>query len=179
MKKLLIIASLLVFINTCRSAARDNTPLSTTNITPTETTFTATQILETPIPTATLQMKTLEAIPRFTPLPGPCATPLPNEFDEFIEQSITIQDNGKTFVSRPGSRFWIYLDDRVYPLDELLRTLPDGLIGYVSNGSIRGPLCYPIMFETVREGKGLLQIKDFQLWIVIDNNAPLATFPLH
>jgi len=61
----------------------------------------------------------------------------------------------------------------------LLNAIPDGLIGYISNGSIRGPQCYPIMFEAVKEGKGTLQIKDFQLSIIIDNNLPMSPLPLH
>jgi hypothetical protein len=136
-------------------------------------------VSEATIPEATLEMETLEAIPTFTPLAGPCPPPAPNEIDAFINNSITIQDNGKTFVTHVTSRFWIYLDDTIYPLRDLLKTIPDGLIGYISNGSVRGPQCYPIMFEAVREGKGLLKIKDFQLSIIVDNNMPMSTLPLH
>ena len=129
-------------------------------------------------PISTLD-RTLEAIPSFTPLSGPCATLVPGELNDFMFNTITVDDNGKTFVTHITSRFWIYLDDRVYPLRELLNSIPEGLIGYISNGSIRGPQCYPIMFEAVHEGKGLLQIKDFQLSIIVNNNLPASTLPLH
>jgi hypothetical protein len=138
-----------------------------------------TVISETAVPESTLEYETLEAISSFTPLPGPCSTPAPNELIDFINRSITIEDNGKTFVTHVTSRFWIYLDDRIYPLRDLLNSIPEGLIGYISNGSIRGPQCYPIMFEAAREGKGLLQIKDFQLSIIVDNNMPESSLPLH
>jgi hypothetical protein len=133
----------------------------------------------TTVPEFTLESETLQAVPSFTSFSGPCATPLPDQVKDFINSSITIKDNGRTFVTHVTSRFWIYLDDRIYPLRDLLNAIPVGLIGYVSNGSIRGPQCYPIMFEAVREGKGRLQVKDFQLSIIIDNNLPASPLPLH
>jgi len=136
-------------------------------------------ISETAVSGSTLEYETLDAIPTFTPLSEPCSTPAPNEFNDFIKRSITIEDNGKTLITHITSRFWIYLDDRIYPLRDLLNSIPEGLIGYISNGSLRGPQCYPIMFEAVREGKGLLQIKDFQLSIIVDNNMPESSLPLH
>ena len=138
-----------------------------------------TLISVTAVSESTLEAETLEAIPSFTPLPGPCSTPAPNELIDFNNRSITIEDNGKTFVTHVTSRFWIYLDDRIYPFQDILNSIPEGLIGYISNGSIRGPQCYPIMFEAVREGKGLIQIKDFQLSIIVDNNMPESPLPLH
>ncbi len=131
-----------------------------------------TLISETTVSESTFDYETLVAIQSFTPLQEPCSTPAPDELNDFIKRSITLDDNGKTFITHVTSRFWIYLDDRIYPLRDLLNSIPEGLIGYISNGSIRGPQCYPIMFEAVREGKGLLQIKDFQLSIIIDNNMP-------
>jgi hypothetical protein len=138
-----------------------------------------TEISDTAVSVATLEYGTLEAIPSFTPLPSPCSTPTPKELNDFINRSITIEDNGKTFITHVTSRFWIYLDDRIFPLRDLLNSIPEGLIGYISNGSIRGPQCYPLMFEAVREGKGLLQIKDFQLSIIVDNKIPESSLPLH
>ena len=137
------------------------------------------QIKETPVLELTLEAETLEVIPSFTPLLGPCSTPASNELNDFIKNSVTVEDNGKTLVTHVTSRFWIYLDDRMYPLRDLLNSTPIGLIGYISNGSIRGPQCYPIMFEAVHEGKGLLRIKDFQLSIVVNNNLPISPLPLH
>ena len=135
-------------------------------------------ISDVAIPEATLEAETFAAIPSFTPLSAPCATPSPDELKDFIKNSITIEDNGKTFITHVTSRFWFYLDERIYPLRDLLNSLPEGLLGYISNGSIRGPQCYPIMFEAVREGKGLLKIKDFQLSIIVDNNLPASPLPL-
>jgi len=138
-----------------------------------------TVISDAVVPESTLEFETFAAIPSFTPLTSPCSTPAPNELNEFINKSITIEDNGKTYVSHVTSRFWIYLDDRIYPLQDLLNSIPEGLIGYISNGSIRGPQCYPIMFEAIREGKGIIIIKDFQLSIIIDNNLQMSPLPLH
>jgi hypothetical protein len=154
----------ILFLSACGRAQASSTP----TIAP----------AQTPLALETLEMKTLEAIPTFTSLPGPCATPLPDELNDFIKRSITVNDTGKTLVLHQTSRFWIYLDDSVYPLHELLKGVPEGLIGYISNGSLRGPQCYPIMFEAVKEGKGLLKVKDFELSIIVDNNAPESPLPV-
>lgn len=174
MKRAAIYSILLVlFLSACGNSqvtfqsTKDSLPMpiSTRNIT------------QTPLLLETLEMETLAPVPSFTPLPGPCVTPAPEESNDFIDRSITIKDNGKTFIAHVTSRFWIYLDDRIYPLRDLLNSVPQ-IIGYVSNGSIRGPQCYPIMFEAVKEGKGFLQIRDFRLSIVVDNNAPESPIPL-
>ena len=136
-------------------------------------------ISETLASEQTQEMQTLQAIPTFTPLSGPCATPDPSQFNDFLFNSITIEDSGKTFSTHITSRFWIYLDDRVYPLRDLLNAIPDGLLGYISNGSMFGPQCYPIMFEAVHAGKGLIVLKDFRLSVIIDNNLPTSKLPLH
>jgi hypothetical protein len=122
---------------------------------------------------------TFDPIQTFTPLPGPCSTPEPNQLNDFINRSITIKNNEKTLVLHVTSRFWIYLDDRIYPLRDLLKLIPAGLIGYVSNGSIRGPHCYPVMFEAVREGRGLVQLIDFHLRIIVVNNTLESPLPLN
>jgi hypothetical protein len=155
MKRIAVLVSLFIIpLSACGSLQRQpagtQVPTSTFN----------TIIAGTTVPELTLEAETLQAIPTFTPLPDPCATPSPDEFKDFINNSIIIADNGITFVTHVTSRFWIYLDDRIYPLRDLLNSIPDGLLGYVSNGSIRGPQCYPVYFEAVHEGKGLLQIKD-------------------
>jgi hypothetical protein len=127
----------------------------------------------------TQEMETIQAIPTFTPLSGPCVTPEPSILNDFINHSITIEDNGKTFITHVTSRFWIYLDDRIYPLRDLLNAIPDGLLGYISNGMIMGPQCYPVYLEAVHPGQGILRIKDFQLSIIIDNNLPMSKLPMH
>ena len=81
----------------------------------------------TEVPDLTLESETLQAIPTFTPLPGPCATPAPGELNDFIKSFITIEDSGKTFVTHITSRFWIYLDDRIYPLRDLSMQYRRGL----------------------------------------------------
>lgn len=179
MKKLFLTSFILIFITACGTVPQTSTSQPAPTVAQVSTNTHITLIPETPVLESTLEMKTLEAIPSFTPLASPCSTPAPNELNDFIKLSITIEDNGKTFVTHVTSRFWIYLDDRIYPLRGLLNSIPEGLLSYVSNGSIRGPQCYPIMFEAGREGKGLLQIKDFQLLIIVDNNAPMSPLPLH
>jgi hypothetical protein len=164
---------LVISLSACGSSS------SMTAATPVPTDTINTRITNTAVPESTLQAETFEAIPSFTPLSGPCVTPSPDEFKDFINHSITVDDSGKTFVTHVTSRFWFYLDDRTYPLRDLINSIPDGLIGYISNGSIRGPQCYPIMFEAVHEGKGILKIKDFQLSIIIDNNLSESHLPLH
>jgi hypothetical protein len=136
-------------------------------------------ISETLMSESTKESETITAIPSFTPFLGSCSTPVPNELNDFINRSITSDDNGKTFIAHVTSRFWIYLDDRIYPLRDLLKSIPQGLIGYISNGSIRGPQCYPIMFEAVHEGKGQILLQDFQLSIIVDDNLPESPLPLH
>jgi hypothetical protein len=173
MKRAVLLFSILAI---SLSACGSSQPAPTATQVPTNTHNTL--ISETVVSESTLEVETLEAIPSFTPLPGPCPTPAPNELNDFIKRSITIEDNGKTFVTHVTQRFWVYLDDRIYPLRELIAT-PEGIIGYVSNGSVRGPQCYPIMFEAASQGKTLLQDKDFRLWIVVDNNAVMSPFPLH
>ncbi len=128
---------------------------------------------------ATLEMETLTTIPTFTPLSGPCATPEPDMLSQISGRSITIADTGKTYVAHVTSRFSIYLDDRVYPLQDLEKAVPSNFFGYISNGSIRGPQCYPIMYEALREGKTTITLKDFTLNVVIDDSLPMSTFPLH
>lgn len=136
-------------------------------------------ISETATVKSQLEYDTLNAISSLTPLSGPCSTPEPDQLYDFINRTITIKDNGKSLVVPVTTRFWFYLDDRIYPLRNLLNAIPDGLIGYVSNGSIRGPQCYPIMFEAVHEGRGFIKIKDFQIFIIVDNNMPESPLPLN
>jgi hypothetical protein len=168
-----IISILVIFLCACRSSRQ----LSASAPTPPNLIYTF--VAGTAVSQMTLEAKTIPAIPFFTPLSGACSTPAPAELKDFLNNAITVEDNGKTFVTHVTSRFWIYLDDRIYPLRDLLNAIPVGLIGYISNGSIRGPQCYPIMFEAVREGKGFFQIKDFRLSIIIDNNLPITRLPLH
>ena len=145
----------------------------------------ATSIFESPNIPETLTKESLpvqntaDVIPTFTPLPGPCSTPVPDQLQDFINRSITTKDNDKTFIVHVTSRFWFYLDDSKYPLRDLLKSIPEGLIGFVSNGSIRGPQCYPIMFEAVEEGRAFIQLKDFRLSIIIDNNLPESALPIN
>ncbi len=104
--------------------------------------------------------------------------PPPEELNLFTSRSVTAEDSGKTLVLHQTDRFSVYLDDQRYPLNEL-QASPAGILGIISNGSLRGPNCYPVMFEAVTEGSAVLRDRDFQLRIVIDNRAPVSTLPLH
>ena len=142
------------------------------------TTIPNTMIAVTAIPESTLEEETLQAIPTFTPLTEPCPTPEPGALNDIINNSITIADSGKTYITHVTARLWIYLDDKVYPLRDLMNSIPDGLLGYVSNGSTNGPQCYPVLFETVHPGKGLIKLKDFQLTIIVEDIVPLPPQPI-
>ena len=176
MNRIALIPPILAVLLTACSPAR---PASASPVSPASTQTVIPLVSFTQVPEWTVEMETLQAIPTFTPLPGPCVTPEPEIRDAFINNSITIEDNGKTFITHVTSRFWIFLDDKIYPLRELLNAIPDTLIGYVSNGSIMGPQCYPIYFEAVHPGKGILRTKDFQLTIIVDNALPMSHLPLH
>lgn len=107
-----------------------------------------------------------------------CPTPPADELAQFESRSVTAADNGKTLVVHQTDRFSVFLDDRTYPLDQL-HPDPAGMLGYISNGSVRGPNCYPIMFEAVDQGQATLSDRGFVLHVVINNNAPISEFPLH
>jgi hypothetical protein len=80
---------------------------------------------------------------------------------------IQLSDNGKTFSYHLTDRFSVFLDDTKDPVKDLSCT-PDGVIGYVSNGSLGGPGHYPIMFEAVKEGNCRLADHDFHVDIVVE-----------
>jgi hypothetical protein len=152
---------------------------TTTKISTSQTTKVEDQPVATiPIYEMTHFFETLTANPSETPFIGPCPTPVPEDYSLFNSGSITIEDSGKTFIAHMTQRFWIYLDDQIYPLKDLFKATPD-LIGYVSNLSVRGPWCYPVGFEATREGTGTIRLKGFELTIIVDNSLPESTFPLH
>ncbi len=107
-----------------------------------------------------------------------CATPTADMLALFKAQAVTAEDSGKTLVVHQTDRFSVFLDDQSHPLSDL-RAEPKGILGTVSNGSIRGPNCYPIMFEAVAEGSAELLDRDFHLRVVINNAAQVSTLPLH
>ena len=78
---------------------------------------------------------------------------------------ITEKDNGKTFVYNVTSRFSIDLNPQLYPFIKNWNCVPSGIIGYVSNLSVKGPDSYPIGFEAVRVGQCKLTNKDFSITI--------------
>jgi len=79
---------------------------------------------------------------------------------------IKLSDNGKMFSYHLTDRFTVFLDDTKYPVKDLECT-PEGIIGYVSNGSLGGLDHYPIMFEAVAEGTCRLEDHDFHADIVV------------
>ena len=90
---------------------------------------------------------------------------------------IKLSDNGKTFTYHLTDRFSVYLDDTDYPVQELVCT-PDGIIGYVSNGSLGGLGNYPVMFEAVAEGQCSLDDRDFHVDIlVISSDKSIGVYP--
>lgn len=107
-----------------------------------------------------------------------CPAPLPDQSTVLSARSITAEDSGKILVIHQTDRFSVYLDDRLYPLSTL-QASPAGRLGIISNGSLRGPDCYPLMFEAVTEGDALLSDRDFHLRVVVDDHAPISPFPLH
>ncbi len=82
------------------------------------------------------------------------------------EAQIKLSDNGGTFSYHPTDRFSVFLDDVKYPVKDLT-WVPEGIIGYVSNGSLGGPGRYPIMFEAVAEGTCHLEDHDFHVDIIV------------
>lgn len=102
-------------------------------------------------------------------LPSPTPEPAAVDAIEWMKEgSINLRDNGKTFTFTVTSRFMIFLDEKGYPLNEL-KCEPKWIMGYISNGSLRGPDYYPIMFEAVEEGTCILKDRDFQIRIVVAN----------
>jgi hypothetical protein len=106
---------------------------------------------------------------------GVTATPVPSTPD--IHATITTEmknnaeikpsDNGKAFTYRLTDRFTVFLDDTKYPVKDLA-CAPEGIIGYVSNGSLGGLDHYPVMFEAVAEGNCRLEDHDFYVDIHIE-----------
>jgi hypothetical protein len=85
----------------------------------------------------------------------------------FIDMSdITLTSNGKTVTVNYGSRFFVFLDDDKYPVRQL-HCEPDWVMGYISNGSFRGPDRYPVYYEATRVGECLLRNGDFSVRIVV------------
>ncbi len=79
---------------------------------------------------------------------------------------IKLSDDGRTFIYHLTDRFSVFLDDTKYPVKDLTCT-PDEIIDTISNGSLRGPDRYPVMFEAIAEGKCLLKDRDFHVEISI------------
>lgn len=82
------------------------------------------------------------------------------------DAQIKLSDNGKSFTYHLTDRFTVFLDDTTYPVKDLA-CKPEGIIGYVSNGSLGGPGRYPIMFEAVAEGQCSLADHDFHVNILV------------
>jgi hypothetical protein len=122
-----------------------------------------------------------EVLPRASVLPLATEAPLPSTQPAsdatikaeatmlaYFQQTaaITLRTAGQTFTYHATQRFMVFLDDTRYPLHELA-CLPEGPISYISNGSIRGPDNYPIMFEAGAPGTCILQNRDFQVTIIV------------
>jgi hypothetical protein len=79
---------------------------------------------------------------------------------------IALDDRGKTYDFTVSDRFTVFLDDTGHPLKNLSID-PQGVIGYISNGSVRGPDNYPMMFEAVQPGEVIVRNDDFRVLIVV------------
>ncbi len=84
---------------------------------------------------------------------------------------ITLARNGQTFTYTITSRFFVFLDDEKYPIRDLTCD-PEWVMGYVSNGSFRGPDLYPIYYEATIPGKCTLKDKDFAVSVVVVEPTP-------
>ena len=82
------------------------------------------------------------------------------------DAQIKVSDNGKAFSYHLTDRFTVFLDDTRYPVKDLT-CAPEGIISYVSNGSLGGPGHYPIMFEAVTAGQCRLVDHDFHVDISV------------
>jgi hypothetical protein len=101
------------------------------------------------------------------PIPISSASPTPDPVEQMRQEAdIKVSDSGKTFPFGVTVRFSVFLDDARYPVSAL-RCSPEGVIGIVSNGSLRGPDLYPISFEGLQPGTCQLTDGDFSVRIVI------------
>jgi hypothetical protein len=90
--------------------------------------------------------------------------------------AIMLEDNGRTYTYYLSNRFFVFLDDEKYPVSDL-HCEPEGAIGYISNGSFRGPDFYPIYFEAGEVGSCTLKDRDFSVKIVVVDLPTLALTP--
>ncbi|MFO7942825.1 MAG: hypothetical protein R6U51_00725 [Anaerolineales bacterium] len=84
---------------------------------------------------------------------------------------ITLETAGQKFTYRLGERLFIFLDDEDYPLEDLVCE-PDWIMGYISNGSFRGPERYPIYYEATSPGVCTLHNGDFSVEIKVLEPTP-------
>jgi hypothetical protein len=126
-----------------------------------------------PIPTRSALVSPLLATPArlIEPTDGPNPTPT---FDSvastaiaFLREiaQISLKDKGKTFTYTLTTRFMMFLDDDLYPVKELICE-PKPVIGFVSNGFLRGPGHYPVMYGASIVGECTLSVRDFWVKIV-------------
>ena len=79
---------------------------------------------------------------------------------------ITLANDQQTVTVTLNSRFFVFLDDEKYPVQEL-DCKPEWLMGAISNGSFRGPERYPIYFEPTRTGACRLSDRNFAVNLII------------
>jgi len=82
--------------------------------------------------------------------------------------AITLKSKGQTFTFTVTTRFSVFLDDEKYPI-KALTCEPAWVMGYISNGSFRGPDRYPIEYEATTPGECTLRDGDFAVKIVVVN----------
>lgn len=118
---------------------------------------------------------TITARPTMAPLDTASPEEEATRAQEFRAMAdITLAGNGKTYTFTYGRRFFVFLDDERYPLADL-RCEPDWVMGWVSNGSFRGPTRYPVYYEATRVGRCRLVNGDFWAEIIVVEPTPELT----
>jgi len=130
-----------------------------------------TQPLPENTPRATFIVPTLDQSGIITLSPDTLATEVQGMKDM---ANITLENNGQTITMSNYRRFSVFLDDDKYPVRQL-QCEPKWIMGYISNGSFRGPDLYPITFETTTVGECTLRNGDFAVKIIVVEPTPVLS----
>jgi hypothetical protein len=133
------------------------------------------QLITTTVPTLA-QMRIITFSPeQIATQMQPYVDKVATEVQGFKENAdISLESNGQTYTFTWSSRFFVFLDDDKYPVQQL-KCEPESVIGYISNGSFRGPDRYPIYFEATRVGECVLKNRDFNVKIIVVQRTPSLT----
>lgn len=84
---------------------------------------------------------------------------------------INDESNGQTIVLVQWKKYFVFLDNEKYPINEL-RCDPPGHLAYMASGSLRGLDKYPIYYEAREPGECTLTSGDFKAYIEIIERTP-------